>query len=133
VPTTTLAAVQSPRVAAKPADFAISAAHAAKPILSSMRVARPVKHSVASATKDDSAGRPVMASARIANRPELTRGPQVIPAKASFGNKKLAQPAVLIFWQETYDDGYGNVIQRSYWRVVVLPAVPKEQGQPKRI
>jgi hypothetical protein len=61
-------------------------------------------------------------------------GTRVIPAKAAIGkrhNDNVTHPAVLIFWQETYDDGAGNVIQRSFWRVVVLPNVPKEQ--PKRV
>lgn len=62
--------------------------------------------------------------------PMLSPGEKIIPAKATLkNNKKAARPAVLIFWQETYDDGYGNVMQRSYWRVVVLPNVPKEQAK----
>jgi hypothetical protein len=89
----------------------------------------------ATPSKADRAETSAMASAPVTEQPAFARAPRVIPAKASlskkFGNKKkLTQPAVLIFWQETYDDGQGNVIQRSYWRVVVLSDIPKEQ--PKR-
>ena len=63
---------------------------------------------------------------------ELTeRSPQVIPAKATLDRKvHNFQPAVLVYWQETYDDGYGHLVQRTFWRVVVLEnPTPKEQPQ----
>ena len=62
--------------------------------------------------------------------PMLNPGERLIPAKATLKNsRKATRPAVLIFWQETYDDGNGNLMQRSYWRVVVLQNIPKEQAK----
>jgi hypothetical protein len=132
-------------VSAKAADFANVAAPAPKQILASMLIALPPQRSatksLAKVTKVGDCAKAVMAFAPIAKQAELSRGPnapKVIPAKASLSkqlnHKQLTQPAVLIFWQETYEDGYGNVIQRSYWRVVVLPTVPDiSKQQPKRI
>jgi len=95
-----------------------------KQIMASMQILRGLP----SATKPE-ASLPAIAAARVTQHSTL-KTPQVIPAKASLDNKNVTHPAVLIFWQETYDDGAGNVVQHSFWRVVVLTNIPQEQ--PKR-
>jgi hypothetical protein len=121
--------------AAAPSDFE---SRAAKQILASMPLRRTVRPALrpASPKQEDatiaSADREIC-PANGANGNKLG-GARVIPAKATLAKKhndNVTRPAVLIFWQETYDDGAGNVIQRSFWRLVVLPIVSKEQ--PKRV
>jgi len=55
--------------------------------------------------------------------------PALIPAKATLQNKaNEVRPAMLVYWQETYDDGSGMIVQRTFWRLVVLQnPTPKEQ------
>ena len=62
----------------------------------------------------------------------LREAPIVVPAKATIDPKaNIAQPAVLVVWQETYENSDGMFVQRTFWRVVVLkqPISPKEQPQ----
>jgi len=102
-----------------------------KTVLASMPVRHALKNDLAKNDPKSYSPKPLMASARETEAPETLKAPKVIPAKASLDKKHSAQPAMLIFWQETYDDGNGNIVQRSYWRVVVLQNLPQEQ--PKRI
>ena len=111
-----------------PAPLAIATAPAiqktdfhAEPVLASLPVARPRK-TIAKLT-------PGVALAPHRTAPLLSPGEKIVPAKATNDEHLLSRPAVLVFWQETYDDGSGHVIQRSYWRVVVLNQVPKEQAK----
>jgi len=56
--------------------------------------------------------------------------PAFLPARALENQGKLAHPAVLMVWQETFENGAGMVVQRTYWRVVVLQqTIHKEQPQ----
>lgn len=100
-----------------------------KAILASMLIAHPLRNKNMTSTNSASA------SASFTQRPvtgPTTQAVTVIPAKVTLHrNAKIAHPAVLIFWQETYDNGSGLIIQRSFWRVVVLQNTPKEQ--PKAI
>jgi len=58
--------------------------------------------------------------------------PVFIPANAMSDYKARAlQPAVLMVWQETFENGAGMVVQRTYWRVVVLQQ-PINQRQPQK-
>ena len=57
----------------------------------------------------------------------------VVPAKAtSERNAAAPQQAVLVYWQETYTDGSGVVVQRTTWHVLVLKT-PTHKEQPKKI
>lgn len=92
-----------------------------KPIMASMRVARAPQ-------KQEPIKPAATASGELPHQPDL-KSPQVIPAKAALDSKHVTHPAVLIFWQETYSDASGLIVQHSYWRVVVLENVPKEQSK----
>jgi beta-lactamase regulating signal transducer with metallopeptidase domain len=135
-------ALFSPDLISFTAPVGPAAMATAKPLASNMLVAKP------SATHVPS----IMASARMTPKPAApkkpalpgraigteksptvlaARTPEYIPAKASVEQKAQSpQSAVLLYWQETYNDGYGNVVQRTYWRVVVLQQpISKEQRQ----
>ena len=100
-----------------------------KPVMASMRIAPE-----ASALKKKTRVAPKSVSpekwpAELAsNAPPL---PRVVPARAMAEQKALApRPAVLVYWQETYRDPSGIIVQRTFWRVVVLEnPIPKEQPQ----
>ena len=55
--------------------------------------------------------------------------PMVIEAKSTQKrNAIVAQPAMLMVWQETISpDGSFVVVQQTYWRVLIHPAIMKEQ------
>jgi beta-lactamase regulating signal transducer with metallopeptidase domain len=61
-----------------------------------------------------------------------SRSPGLIPAKAVVkNNTQRPRPAMLVVWQETYENGAGMVVQRTYWRVVVLQQ-PINKQQPQK-
>jgi len=104
----------------------------AKPIHSFASPRRPQPVSNAALPSKDVAAPEVAYTQPQRPAPLLNGSEKLIPAKATLKkNDKVIHPAVLIFWQETYRDAQGNLIQRSYWRVVVLKNTPKEQ--PKAI
>jgi hypothetical protein len=62
-----------------------------------------------------------------------THGPAVVPVKLVDPHHATApQQAVLVYWQETYTDGAGLVMQRTMWRVVLLNT-PVHKEQAKKI
>ena len=118
---------------ATPAPLPMPQAQALRPLMASVRIthtAATAPNKRAAVAKSSTAPKPVADPENAAT--DLTaRSPEVIPAKASLDQKShQPRPAVLVYWQETYDDGFGNVVQRTYWRVVVLQQpISKEQPQ----
>lgn len=136
------APTQSPSVASySGADLNTTPRPDLKPTLASMRIAEPRRLPKPVTRKKSAEPAALQARAKLATpkaerNPELIQAkatldqkPAVVPAKATLNQQQVSHPAVLVFWQETYDDGYGNVIQRSFWRVVVLNHVPKEPSK----
>ena len=122
-------------VAASPASFEMQPSHfAAKPSLAALRVNphRPEKPGVTStlgpkADTESALAQPAPAPANVMDEP----APKLVSAKATDPHKAPEQ-AVLVYWQETYTDGSGLLVQRTMWRVVVLNS-PTQKEQPKKI
>jgi beta-lactamase regulating signal transducer with metallopeptidase domain len=136
---TLMTAVLSPDLVsfAGPATPVIARAPAAVPVPEITKHSAPVAspQMVMASVQERPKVKPAMRKAEpethFAHR-VLRETPIVVPAKATVDPKaNLAQPAVLVVWQETYENSDGMFVQRTFWRVVVLkqPISPKEQPQ----
>ncbi|MGZ4816841.1 MAG: hypothetical protein ACXVZV_15615, partial [Terriglobales bacterium] len=123
----TLAVVKVPAtlVAVKPVSLAATQPKPLKPIMASTPI-KPTPKAIPVAPKPRN---PETSGTELAAN--VQRVPGIIPAKATLDQKAHApQSAVLLYWQETYQDDSGVIVQRTFWRVVVLhnPTL-KEQPQ----